>query len=210
MTTIASIGRSTMLALLLGATPLAARAADTIQPEAVQSVEVQSATVQTPSVEGGLDAASTFLAPGQFVWSPDPSAAGPVRIVVSIPLQVAYVFRGPTLIGASSVSTGKAGYDTPVGAFTVLEKAEQHRSNLYEDAPMPFMQRLTWDGVALHAGKVTGQPASHGCVRLPAAFARKLYGETRLGAQVVITDEAPLAADQALALFSVGGALASR
>jgi hypothetical protein len=210
MTTIASIGRSTLLALLLGATPLAAQAAETIQPMTVQTVQVQSATLESPAVEGGLDAASTFLAPGQFVWNPDPAAAGPVRIIVSLPLQVAYVFRGGTLIGASSVSTGKAGYDTPVGAFTVLEKAEQHRSNLYEDAPMPFMQRLTWDGVALHAGKVTGQPASHGCVRLPAAFARKLFTETRLGAQVVITDEAPLSADQALALLVPSGALASR
>ena len=210
MTTILSIGRASLLALLLGATPLAAHGAETVQPETLQTAQVQAATVQTATVEGGLDAASTFLEPGQSIWRPDPAATGPVRIVVSIPLQVAYVFKGPTLIGASSVSTGKAGYDTPVGAFTVLQKAEQHRSSLYDDAPMPFMQRLTWDGVALHAGKVTGQPASHGCVRLPAAFARKLYTETQLGAQVVITDEAPLSADQALALIPGSGALASR
>ena len=133
-----------------------------------------------------------------------------MRVVVSIPLQVAYVFRGSTLIGASSVSTGVAGYDTPTGTFPILEKAATHHSSIYDNAPMPYMQRLTWDGVALHAGKVTGQPASHGCVRLPMAFARKLFAETRLGADVVVTDEAPLSADQALAFLAPAGMLASR
>lgn len=141
------------------------------------------------------------LRPGQYRWHPDAAPAdGPVAIVVSLPLQRAYVFRGGVLIGVSTVSSGQPGYDTPVGAFTILEKAVEHRSNLYEDAPMPWMQRLTWDGVALHAGHVAPEPASHGCIRLPAAFARRLYAVTELGASVVVTDQAPATAQEALAL----------
>jgi hypothetical protein len=131
------------------------------------------------------------VAPGRFVWRDDGSASGPVRVLVSIPLQLAFVWRGSALIGVSSVSTGVAGYDTPTGTFPILEKDKDHHSNLYDDAPMPFMLRLTWDGVALHAGKVTGEPASHGCVRLPAAFARKLFDVAGVGATVSVVDEVP-------------------
>jgi len=131
------------------------------------------------------------LRPGRFVWQPQRAAAGPIDIVVSIPLQIAYVFRGGALIGASTVSTGQPGYDTPTGSFKILQKRKDHKSNLYDDAPMPFMQRLTWDGIALHAGAIPGQPASHGCVRLPIRFASALYGITELGANVVIVDQAP-------------------
>ncbi len=137
------------------------------------------------------------VAPGRYVWRDDGSAAGPVRVLVSIPLQLAFVWRGPTLVGVSSVSTGVAGYDTPTGTFPILEKDRDHHSNLYDDAPMPWMLRLTWDGVALHAGKVTGEPASHGCVRLPAAFAKKLFGIADLGATVTVVDDVPDFAQQA-------------
>ena len=133
----------------------------------------------------------TAPAPGRYVWRDDASGAGPVRVLVSIPLQLALVWRGSALIGVSSVSTGVAGYDTPTGTFPILEKDKDHHSNLYDDAPMPFMLRLTWDGVALHAGKVTGEPASHGCVRLPAAFARKLFDVAGVGATVSVVDEVP-------------------
>jgi hypothetical protein len=131
------------------------------------------------------------LKPGHWVWRPELAPEGPVEIVVSIPLQKAYVYRGGTLIGAATVSTGMPGYDTPTGRFRILQKREKHFSNLYENAPMPFMQRLTWDGVALHAGAIPGEPASHGCVRLPKTFAAKLYGVTDLGATVLIVDDAP-------------------
>jgi hypothetical protein len=131
------------------------------------------------------------VAPGRYVWRDDGSAEGPVRVLVSLPLQLAFVWRGSALIGVSSVSTGVAGYDTPTGTFTILEKDKDHHSNLYDDAPMPWMLRLTWDGVALHAGKVTGEPASHGCVRLPAAFARKLFEMADLGATVSVIDDVP-------------------
>ena len=131
------------------------------------------------------------LRPGQFVWHPDAAPEGEVEIVVSLPQQRAYVYRGGALIGVSTVSTGRAGYETPTGTFNILQKARIHHSNLYESAPMPFMQRLTWDGVALHAGEIPGQPASHGCIRLPRAFAEHLFAATELGAAVHVTDLAP-------------------
>ena len=133
-----------------------------------------------------IDDAAT-LEPGEFVWA-DPGAGGALSIVVSLPDQRAYVYRGPTLVAVSTVSTGKQGRDTPVGSYPILQKAVTHKSNLYNDAPMPFMQRLTWDGVALHAGANPGFPASHGCVRMPAAFARKLFGVTRVGTSVSVVD----------------------
>lgn len=131
------------------------------------------------------------LTPGKYVWQPQLASEGPVEIVVSLPLQMAYVYRGGTLIGAATVSTGEPGRDTPTGRFEILQKRKIHHSNLYDDAPMPFMQRLTWSGVAMHAGHNPGYPASHGCVRLPKSFAQKLYGVTDLGATVLVTDEAP-------------------
>ncbi len=144
------------------------------------------------------------LAPGQFVWHPEAAASGEVEIVVSLPLQRAFVYRGGTLIGVSTVSTGQPGYETPTGTFPILQKRREHYSNLYDNAPMPFMQRLTWDGVALHAGEVPDRPASHGCIRLPVAFARHLFAATELGAAVHVTDLAP-AAGEALAMVRGGG-----
>ena len=138
--------------------------------------------------------AAAALAPNRFVWA-DPQMMAvdpvqmPVTVVVSIPMQRAYVYRGDTMVAAASVSTGKDGKDTPVGIFPILQKREMHHSNLYDSAPMPFMQRLTWDGVALHAGKNPGFPDSHGCIRLPAAFAKKLFSITSVGTNVVVTDQ---------------------
>lgn len=139
-----------------------------------------------------LSAAPT-VKPGRFVWRADAAAtaSGPVRVLVSLPLQVAFVFKGSTLVGVSSVSSGAPGHDTPTGTFTILQKDRDHKSSIYDDAPMPYMLRLTWDGVALHAGKVTGEPASHGCVRLPAAFAAKLFNLAELGATVTVSDDVP-------------------
>jgi lipoprotein-anchoring transpeptidase ErfK/SrfK len=132
---------------------------------------------------------SEALKPGQFVWQEVGDASEPVTVTVSLPLQRAYVYRGSTLIGVSTVSTGKPGHETPVGEFEILQKKVMHKSNLYDDAPMPFMQRLTWDGIALHAGKIPGRPASHGCVRLPAEFAKKLFAATEKGAMVSINND---------------------
>ena len=155
----------------------------------------------TASLETGQLLANDGLRPGQYRWHPEAAPAeGPVNIVVSLPLQRAWVFRGGVLIGVSTISSGQPGYDTPVGRFAILQKRVDHRSNLYDDAPMPFMQRLTWDGVALHAGQVAAEPVSHGCIRLPRAFAQRLYSVTALGTTVVVTDQAPGAPEEALAL----------
>ena len=133
-----------------------------------------------------LDDAAT-LAPGGSKWS-DTGGAGPLSIVVSLPDQRAYVYRGPALVAVTTVSTGKQGKDTPIGSYPILQKEAVHKSSLYDDAPMPFMQRLTWDGVALHAGANPGFPASHGCVRMPTAFAKKLFAVTRVGTSVSVID----------------------
>jgi lipoprotein-anchoring transpeptidase ErfK/SrfK len=153
------------------------------------------------SMETGRLLATDGLRPGQYRWTADAApAAGPVTIVVSLALQRAWVFRGGVLVGVSTISSGQPGWDTPTGRFTILEKQVTHRSSLYEDAPMPFMQRLTLDGIALHAGRVAAEPVSHGCIRLPRAFAQALYGITRLGTAVLVTDEAPGTPEEALAL----------
>lgn len=115
----------------------------------------------------------------------DPS---PLVAVVSLKSQRISVFDRTGEIASSPVSSGRKGYETPRGIFSVLERKEEHFSNLYDDAPMPFMQRLTWSGVALHAGHLPGYPASHGCIRLPHAFSQKLFGLTRRGTRVIVTD----------------------
>ncbi|HEX7781353.1 MAG TPA: L,D-transpeptidase family protein [Sphingobium sp.] len=135
---------------------------------------------------GGIGQAQ--LSPGRYVWNDDPGAEGSLSIAVSLPQQMLYVFRGETLVGMAAVSTGSPGRDTPAGDYQILQKAQWHRSNLYSDAPMPFMQRLTWDGIAIHAGENPGYPASHGCIRVPTAFARKLFAATQLGVRVAVGD----------------------
>ena len=132
-----------------------------------------------------IEEAAATLAPNQFVWN-DVASEDPVNIVINVGEQRAYVYRGGQMIAAATVSTGRDGKETPSGTFTILQKKVDHRSNLYDSAPMPFMQRLTWDGVAIHAGKNPGFPASHGCIRVPTAFARKLYEVTALGTEVTV------------------------
>lgn len=117
---------------------------------------------------------------------------GILQIVVSKRQQSLAVYRDGAEIAASRVSTGKTGHATPTGIFSVLEKRKYHESNLYSNAPMPFMQRLTWSGIALHEGRVPNYPASHGCIRLPGKFARSLFGMTERGVHVVIS-EGPVA-----------------
>jgi lipoprotein-anchoring transpeptidase ErfK/SrfK len=129
------------------------------------------------------------LEPGEFIWKPELAPVGDdTVVVVSLPQQLAHVYRNNVRIGVSTVSTGKPGHETPTGVFPILQKREEHYSNLYDNAPMPFMQRLTWDGIALHAGRIPGHPASHGCVRLPKAFAKQLFGATGHGTIVVVAD----------------------
>jgi L,D-transpeptidase-like protein len=125
--------------------------------------------------------------------SPSQALRHGVLVVVSLASQSAFVFRNGQPWDSTPVSTGKPGHETPVGVFPILEKDTLHRSTLYEDAPMPFMQRITWDGVALHAGHVPGFPASHGCIRLPKPFAEKLFAITNFSSTVVVVTHRQLA-----------------
>jgi hypothetical protein len=125
------------------------------------------------------------LKAGQYVWRKG-SFAGEPTVVIGLTDQLAYLYRGDQLVAVSTVSTGTDKNPTPKGIFTVLAKKPMHRSIKYENAPMPFMQRIDEYGVALHAGHLPGRPASHGCIRLPAEFAKRLYGVTDLGATVMI------------------------
>jgi lipoprotein-anchoring transpeptidase ErfK/SrfK len=127
-----------------------------------------------------------MLKPGEWVWKPEIAPDGPVLVYVDLGRQRATVYRNGVRIGVSTVSSGKDGYETPTGVFTILEKDKDHRSRTYDDAPMPYQQRLTWKGVALHAGNLPGFPASHGCVRLSMEFAKKLFEVTPMGGTVVI------------------------
>lgn len=129
------------------------------------------------------------LEPGAYEWHPEASTAGPVVVVVSLPEQMVHVYRGETRIGRATISSGKPGHDTPPGVYEILEKDRDHRSNKYNDAPMPYMQRLTWDGIALHSGRNPGYPASHGCVRLPDGFAAQLFQVTERGGRVIVADD---------------------
>lgn len=141
---------------------------------------------------GSVMAAVKNLKPGEYLWAPQLAPAGPMLLVVNRQTQRLVVYRNGLPIGISTVSTGKPGHRTPTGIFTILQKQVEHYSSLYDSAPMPFMERLTWDGVALHGGTLPGYAASHGCIRLPKAFAERLYGETRLGMTVVVTDKSEL------------------
>ena len=127
------------------------------------------------------------LKTGQYVWAPDAAPEGPGLLVVNLATQRAILFRNGVPIGASTISSGKPGYETPTGVFTVLEKKKEHFSKTYNNAPMPNMQRLTWKGIALHAGNLPGYPASHGCIRLPMKFSSLLFGATKMGMTVIIT-----------------------
>ena len=147
-----------------------------------------SAAAQQVKLNGRplLDVASK-LKPGQYVWEPQRSPSGPVLVIVNLQTQRLLLFRDGVAIAASSVSSGKAGHETPTGVFSVLQKNAKHFSKTYNNAPMPNMHRLTWSGVALHAGNLPGYPASHGCVRLPLKFSELLFGATSLGMTVIIT-----------------------
>ena len=147
-------------------------------PALAEGFEVRSALA--------LAAKAEQLKPGDWAWAPRIAPRGPVLVYVELDRQLASVYRNGVLMGVSTISSGKPGYETPNGVFTILEKDKDHRSRTYDDAPMPYQQRLTWKGVALHAGNLPGYPASHGCVRLPMEFAKLLFATTDLGGTVVI------------------------
>jgi lipoprotein-anchoring transpeptidase ErfK/SrfK len=156
------------------------------------------ATIETPEAkEAAADAAyqarqdmyevfgETELRPGKYLWR-DTKAGGESRVIVSLSDQMAYLYRGDALVAVTTISTGTAKNPTPTGIFPILEKKRMHHSRKYDNAPMPFMQRLDKYGMALHAGHNPGYAASHGCIRLPAQFAAKLFNVTDLGSTVYI------------------------
>jgi hypothetical protein len=149
---------------------------------------------------------TTDLQPGDYIWQPQVSPNGPVVIVVDLAKQVMEVYRGGELIGRSTIGAGKDPHPTPTGIFTILQKQTTHHSTKYHEASMPFMERLTWDGVAIHAGNVLGTPDSHGCIHLPMAFAKKLYSVTAPGATVLVISgtNAPQPASKPDLEFSAG------
>ncbi|MGY3138110.1 lipoprotein-anchoring transpeptidase ErfK/SrfK [Bradyrhizobium sp. USDA 4501] len=112
---------------------------------------------------------------------------GPLIISVSIDQQRVSLYDANGLYAESPVSTGMKGHSTPMGVFSVIQKQKYHQSNIYSGAPMPYMQRITWSGIAMHAGVLPGYPASHGCIRMPMSFAVKMYNWTRMGARVFVT-----------------------
>ena len=154
-----------------------------VPPPAVPTIA--PAPAPTPKVvkkKGPVDS----LRPGQFVWEKRDVYAGPLKIVAVLDVQRIYVFQNDKLVGFSTISAGKKGKETPTGYFNILQKNIDHKSNLYSNAPMPYMQRLTWDGIALHGGHIPGYPASHGCIRMPKEFAKALYGVTQMAQEVVV------------------------
>ena len=147
--------RTTVLAMLLAA------------------LAAEPALSQGRSASSAVDLArvADILQPGEWVWAPEIAPSGPVLIYVNLSDQRATVYRNGVRIGVSTISSGKPGHETPTGVFTILQKDARHHSTTYNNAPMFYMERLTWDGVALHAGGLPGFPESHGCVHLPLQFA---------------------------------------
>jgi hypothetical protein len=124
-----------------------------------------------------------------FTWQPERSPSGPILIIVNIDDQVAFVYRNGIQIGQTPVSTGRPGYPTPTGVFSILGKDATHRSKKCNNAAMPFAERLTWSGIFLHAGDLPGYPSSHGCVHLPLAFAKDLFDTTQAHDTTVVITE---------------------
>ena len=148
------------------------------------------ATALAPSAltSSAFDTPVMSLKPGEWIWDARIAPAGPMLVVINLKTQRAYAYRNGARIGATTISSGKPGKKTPTGIFTILQKNKDHKSNLYDSAPMPYMQRLTWDGIAMHAGNLPGYPASHGCVRLPLEFSKLLFAVSNMGMTVVVTD----------------------
>jgi len=158
--------------------------------QASQSYEAR-VTASAASRSAREDMIATFghdhLKPGKYIWREDADQiSGDQRVVISLGDQLAYLYRGDTLVAAASISTGTEGRESPAGVFQILNKTPMYRSKKYDNAPMPFAQFITGYGVAMHAGHNPGYPASHGCIRLPAAFAKKLYSVTDIGTPVLI------------------------
>lgn len=155
-------------------------------PPIAPTLDAETDAAPAPAPKAVKKGPVDSLKPGQFVWEKRDVYEGPLKIVAVLDIQRMYVFQNDQLIGFSTISAGKKGKETPTGYFNILQKNIDHKSNIYSNAPMPYMQRLTWDGIALHGGHIPGYPASHGCIRLPHAFAKALFGVTDMDQEVVV------------------------
>ena len=158
-----------------------AQADDTVQTQVIDGRRTDAALAEMAELFG-----TTQLDPGEFRWADDIATSGPTEVVISLSDQMAFVYRDGALVGVTTVSSGKTDHETPTGVFPILAKEKVHKSSKYDDAPMPYMQRLNEYGVAMHGGNLPGYPASHGCVRLPMKFAAKLFTLTQPGSEVRI------------------------
>ena len=177
------------LAIALAVTGAFALTVPAVPAHATESYEAR-VTASAASRNAHDDMVATFgtdtVAPGKYLWRDVAADAGDERVVISLGDQLAYLYRGDELMAVASVSSGKPGRDTPAGVFNIMNKETMHRSKKYNDAAMPYAQFFTDYGVALHAGPNPGHAASHGCVRLPTAFAKKLFTVTDVGTPVLI------------------------
>ena len=154
----------------------------------IETPEAKAAAADA-AYDAHADMVATFgvdrLRNGQYLWD-DQVSDGQPRVVISLSDQMAYLYRGDQLAAVTTISSGTTKNPTPTGIFGVLDKKTFHRSVKYDNAPMPHMQRIDKYGIALHAGMLPGRPASHGCIRLPAKFAAKLFAVTKVGTPVMI------------------------
>lgn len=177
------------LARLLAAVGVFALAIPASPVQAGQSYEARVAA-SAASRSAHDDMMATFgtdsVEPGHYLWRDKPDATGDERVVISLGDQLAYLYKGDSLIAVAAISTGREGHESPAGVFQVLGKTPMYHSKKYDNAPMPWAEMITDYGVALHAGPNPGYPASHGCIRLPMGFAKKLYSITDVGTPVLI------------------------
>ena len=161
-----------------------------VAPPPPQPLELPYQWTQGNAPQAHKDAVALFgpvaLKPGEYKWAGDIPAEGETKVVIDRLTQLFYVYRGDKLVGVASASTGKKGRETPLGFWKVMNKKKLGYSRKYDNAPMPFMQMYDPKGIAFHAGPNPGYPASHGCVRLPKAFAEKLFSLTKVGTEVII------------------------
>jgi lipoprotein-anchoring transpeptidase ErfK/SrfK len=178
------------LALALAVTGALALGVPAFPAHATQSYEARVAA-SAASRSAHDDMVATFgtdhVKPGHYLWRDDADdITGDQRVVISLGDQLAYLYRGDALVAVASISSGRDGRESPAGIFQILNKTPMYRSKKYDNAAMPFAQFITDYGIALHAGPNPGYPASHGCIRLPSAFAKKLYSVTDIGTPVLI------------------------
>ena len=177
------------VALALAGSCVLATTVATTPASALETPEAQMQASDAAS-QARVDMLDAFgpkvLKPGQYVWRDVPESSGPERVVISLSDQMAYLYRGNTLMAATTISSGRDSKPTPTGIFNIFRKTEMYRSKKYDNAPMPYAEFFDPAGIALHAGYVGNTPNSHGCVHLPSSFAKKLYSVTDVGTPVYI------------------------